>query len=68
MKSDSLFTAVVVILMAALMIHNPADAPDDQDLEQKHYCEMVQIYRESGGEFGWPDYNNMAHLCPQLRG
>lgn len=63
--SDSLFTAIVLILMVALMIHNQIDAPDDQDLTLKHHCEMVQIYRDSGGEYGWPDYNNTAHLCTE---
>ena len=65
--SDSLFTAIVLILMVALMIHNQIDAPDDQDLALKHHCEMVQIYRDSGGEYGWPDYNNTAHLCTEVQ-
>jgi hypothetical protein len=35
----------------------------EQDLEHKHHCEMVGIYRETDGQYGWPDYNNTAHLC-----
>lgn len=37
-------------------------AEEDAALLREH-CEMVQIYRDSGGELGWPDYNNRAHLC-----
>jgi hypothetical protein len=39
------------------------DAQDDQDLDLKHHCEMVGIYTQSKGQYGWPDYNNTAHLC-----
>ena len=54
---------IVILLGVIAIVFN---APDDQDLELKHHCEMVQIYRESKGEFGWPDYNNTAHLCPEV--
>jgi hypothetical protein len=57
------FTFVLVSLLVIGVV--AINAPDDQDLELKHHCEMVQIYRESAGEFGWPDYNNTAHLCTE---
>lgn len=56
--------AVFVILILAVGV--VLTQPDDQDLELKHHCEMVQIYRDSKGEFGWPDYNNTAHLCTEI--
>lgn len=56
---------ISVLLMASIMV-TTAPLADDQDLEQKHHCEMVQIYRDSNGEFGWPDYNNTAHLCTEI--
>lgn len=38
--------------------------PADEDAAMlREHCEMVQIYRESKGEYGWPDYNNTARLC-----
>lgn len=58
----TLYALVVLVLFAVLATIN---APDDQDLTLKHHCEMVQIYRDSGGEYGWPDYNNTAHLCTE---
>lgn len=27
-----------------------------QDAEKKHYCEMVQEFERSQGEYGWPAY------------
>lgn len=55
---------VSVLLMASILVIT-APLADDQDLALKHHCEMVQIYRDSGGEYGWPDYNNTAHLCTE---
>lgn len=39
--------AVVVALLVLL-----SNAPEPVD----PYCEMVGIWIETGGEFGWPDY------------
>jgi hypothetical protein len=36
---------------------------DEQVL--KLHCEMVQVWEQTGGEFGWPDYNDTAALCSQ---
>ena len=38
------------------LIDIPADKSDD--LEQQHvlYCQMVETYKTTGGEYGWPDY------------
>lgn len=54
---------MISVLLAASILAITAPLADDQDLELKHYCEMVQIYRESDGEYGWPDYDNRANLC-----
>jgi hypothetical protein len=36
----------------------------DHDAEAaKQHCLMVQLWNETQGEFGWPDYNNTAHTC-----
>lgn len=65
MSNDALKLFSFVLVALLVIGVGVINAPDDQDLELKHYCEMVQIYRESDGEFGWPDYNNRAHLCLQ---
>lgn len=28
----------------------------DQLMEMRQYCQMVHMWRQSGGEVGWPDY------------
>jgi len=36
----------------------------DQQIEQQHYCQMVGLWRTSGGTAGWPDYNqNASEVC-----
>lgn len=37
----------------------------EQDLELKHHCEMVEMFKTTNGQYGWPDYNNTARLCAQ---
>lgn len=32
----------------------------DEERQQVLYCDMVHIYTESDGMYGWPDYNNNA--------
>lgn len=41
------FTVLLAIMFA--MIFEPVESVDP-------YCEMVQIYIDSKGEYGWPDY------------
>ena len=36
----------------------------DFELEVKIYCEMVDLYRQTDGEQGWPDYSkNYDEVC-----
>jgi len=29
----------------------------DAEAERSHYCEMVEAWEQSGGEYGWPPYD-----------
>ena len=29
---------------------------ENQNEETETYCEMVEIFNQTGGEYGWPDY------------
>jgi len=31
---------------------------EDKRQERERYCEMVDIYNETGGEYGWPPYRD----------
>ena len=29
---------------------------EEPRIEANQYCEMVELYQTSGGDYGWPDY------------
>jgi hypothetical protein len=33
-----------------------SDAPTPEQEEAEIYCEMVEIYEQTGGQYGWPPY------------
>ncbi len=30
---------------------------EDAELQAKHYCDMVQLYKQTNGQQGWPAYD-----------
>jgi len=50
-----LMGAIVAALLAGLYL----TAPDKLEAERQHqsYCDMVEVWDETGGEYGWPPYN-----------
>lgn len=56
-----------IAALALLGLITLAACVDEQEQhnELKHHCEMVGIYRETDGQYGWPDYNNTAGDCPK---
>lgn len=52
----------VVILITCL-----SSATNDHQRETEYYCEMVESYKQSDGENGWPDYKEQYdELCTPL--
>ena len=46
------------------MVDDAATNGDELSQEQRLYCEMVQIHRESNGNYGWPDFRaNADEAC-----
>jgi len=43
-------------ILAALGLVGNADR-HEAERQAEQYCDMVEIYHESGGEHGWPPYN-----------
>jgi len=37
---------------------------EDQKQMDAHYCEMVRMHQDSGGENGWPDFKGSYQDCP----
>lgn len=51
---------LVAVIIAALLytLGDSVERPVDP------YCEMVTIYQQSGGQYGWPDYRgNYNEVC-----
>lgn len=57
MYSDLVVWVLAACLAAALLAGAWADGqPDDLDQQRALYCEMVETFKNTGGEYGWPDY------------
>jgi hypothetical protein len=54
--------ALILFILAACAV-STTDYNYEKRQEQL-YCDMVQTFQESNGEYGWPDYNlNAAEIC-----
>jgi hypothetical protein len=63
MKTHALLISAALLALGLAIAFGDA-APQDTS-EQDLHCEMVQIWTETNGEYGWPDYNNTAGSCPK---
>ena len=54
----------LVLLFAGILtmtaIANAFSGPDDLDQQRAEYCEMVQLFQATHGEYGWPDFKQTA--------
>lgn len=55
-------TFVLVALIAILLISGKMDRADEQN-DQSLYCEMVETFTSTGGQYGWPAYKEGVQ-CP----
>ena len=65
MKASKALYPILLILSVLLLLF-VVGALDKQrlEVEQRQYCQMHELWIESGGELGWPDYNgNYAEVC-----
>lgn len=47
-----------------VLVNLPDRNPDDLDQQQALYCEMVQAFKQTNGQYGWPDYRgNAVEVC-----
>lgn len=47
--------SAIIGISVALVGHSDYNAEKE---DERMYCEMVGIYKESGGQYGWPPYNS----------
>lgn len=62
MKNEHNVEGALIILMAILVALWALWLLESKqpDMQAAQYCEMVELYKTSGGENGWPDYNGTA--------
>jgi len=44
---------LILFVVCVELLSSMPPEPNPEDL----YCEMTQLYKDTGGEFGWPAYN-----------
>lgn len=61
----NLFSSVItiIILIALMGLLGSFDRHDSKN-KQSTYCEMVTLYKTSGGTDGWPDFDRKYSECP----
>lgn len=61
--NDTIAFALVGAVILLLCAVGSLDA-QDADNRQALYCSMVETYKKTNGEHGWPDYNgNAQEVC-----
>lgn len=51
-----------LILLGAALIYSIGHATGERDdlaMQQAEYCEMVELFKQTNGDAGWPDYRNI---------
>jgi len=48
---------IALFLLFSVLITSQADY-NEQQAQYERYCESVQIFKDSNGEFGHPNYND----------
>ena len=53
------FIALVLVITGVVYfsMENRNPAPTDR------YCDMIEVHQQTGGEYGWPDYKDIAKHC-----
>ena len=49
---------VLVCLFIVFVVLILSDQAPQDNTEARIYCDMQQIYQDTNGEFGWPDYRS----------
>lgn len=63
-KTLKSIAAVAIVIMLIALASSEFGRPDDLDMQQATYCQMVKTFKATNGQYGWPDYNgNAAEVC-----
>lgn len=62
---DIVCIGVVTLFLLAACVAGTMEY-GDEERQQVLYCDMVKIFQESNGTYGWPDYNlNAKEICDE---
>ena len=57
MKFETCVVLTTLVVLGLIALGNVIDGqPDDLEQQRALYCEMVETFKNTGGEYGWPDY------------
>lgn len=58
------FVPTLVLLLTATLAALACTGPDEEEVEERQYCELVSLWIATQGKHGWPDYNgNYNESC-----
>lgn len=63
MNKRDFITHGAAVLIGALIVVISSMTDEDLNRDRDLYCEMVQLYDSTDGEYGWPDYRNAKDSC-----
>jgi hypothetical protein len=63
MNKRDFITHGAAVLIGALIVVISSMTDEDLQRDRDLYCEMVQLYDSTDGEYGWPDYRNDKASC-----
>lgn len=56
--------ALILAAVAGYLTYDEIKRGDELLIQMTRYCNMVQLYQETDGQNGWPDYNgNAKEVC-----
>jgi len=57
----AIFVLLIFVGLSSMLL--PSEI-EDMEREEEFYCEMVQLFKDSKGENGWPNYKNADCCAP----
>lgn len=55
MNTNLLFSLIAIVLLSAVLVVNSLDKRSEAN-ERDLYCDMVQQFKDTNGQYGWPAY------------
>lgn len=58
------YAALGLVAVLAILVVVGSNDHQEAVLAEAHYCKMVKLFNDTGGENGWPDYKeNYLEAC-----